>query len=201
MPHYKKLKINAQDLERIESRLHFSSSSFISEKHPFPLALGESIFLQSRVIASEYKSMIPFSHWFRPHQGGCSECNTAGSDLSYSRTMRIKKRRGKPGDIVKIKDRIFNKWSMEKEQDHESAALIRQSLRVFTVLEINKTPEERSSFQVSMEICRLANLMRRGRWWVLTRIIGIIHEKEKLPSLKLAHWRAVTSFLCSLVLL
>lgn len=122
--------------------------------------------------------MIPFTHWFRPLEDGCSDCNTAGSDLSYSRTMKLKRKRGKAGGIVKIKDRMFSKRSMEKEQEHESAALIRQSLRVFMVFEINKTAEEVSNFQVSMEIWRLANLVRRGRWWVLTRIIGVTYEKK-----------------------
>lgn len=79
--------------------------------------------------------------------------------------------------------------------------MVRESFRVFMVFEIIKTPKEGPSFQVFIKICILANLVRRGRWWALTRIIGIIYEKEKLPSLKPSHWRAVTSFLGYLVLL
>lgn len=77
---------------------------------------------------------------------------------------------------------MFDKWSTGKEQDQENTALIRQSLRDFTVLEINKILKEGSSFQVSMKIRRLANFVRRGSWWVSTSFIGIIYEKENSHS-------------------
>lgn len=115
-PNVKKLKTNKQNLERIKSRLHCSSqqaSSFVSEKHPCPWLWKNVFSYNQKQLCLSAKGMLSFPHWFRPLECGCSEWNTAGSDLGYSRTLGIKQRKGKPGGIVGIKQIMLDVQSME----------------------------------------------------------------------------------------
>lgn len=111
-----------------------------------PLSLGECIFLQLRELCRSAKMMAPFFHWFRPLECGWSECNS----WKRPELFNDPENKANKGEIRRpCWNKTGNAWAQEKSKTKKAQPWSGRVLRVFTMLEINKIPEEGSSFQVS----------------------------------------------------